>query len=314
VEPTQPIVIEKAVRVDFRSAVNQRRYSISVALPLVAAREKGYRVLYVLDGYWYFASAMEAVRKNAPDVVVVGISYPDDPAYIQSVLERHPSLPVWFKSEPAFRSVVFLERFYDLTLPASDAVLTSDLRSYGITLGVRDVGGLNDFLKVLETEIKPRVVAMAPIDSSNQTIFGHSLGGLAVLHALFVAPGAFRTFIAASPSIWWSEEAVLRGEAKFADAVRAGTTKPRVLVTVGSEEQTADPKVAAQFLLDSAEFAAQVRRNRMVDNALELTERLNALPASGDFKVEYAVFPAQSHGIAPWPALGRAVSFAFRSN
>ena len=308
----QPIVIEKAVRVDFRSEVNQRRYSISIALPLVAAPEKGYRVLYVLDGYWYFASAMEAVRKNAPDVVVVGVGYPDDEAYIESVLERHPALPVWFKAEPAFRSVVFLERFYDLTLPSSDDVLADDLRSYGTVLAAKDVGGLDDFLKVLETEIKPRVAAMAPIDSASQTIFGHSLGGLAVLHALFVAPGAFRNFIAASPSIWWSEKAVLRGESKLADAVRAGTAKPRLLVTMGSEEQTADPKVAAQFSLDAAEFVAQVGRHRMVDNARELTERLNALAAPGDFEVEYAVFPEQSHGIAPWPALGRAVSFAFR--
>lgn len=313
-EPTQPIVIEKAVRVDFRSAVNQRPYSISIALPLVAAPEKGYRVLYVLDGYWYFGSAMEAVRKNAPDVVVVGVGYPDDESYIQNVLERHPSLPVWFKAEPAFRSAVFLERFYDLSLPASDDVLASDLRTYGTVLAAKDVGGLNDFLKVLETEIKPRVAAMAPIDSSNQAIFGHSLGGLAVLHALFVAPSAFRTFIAASPSIWWSKEAVLGGEGKFADAVCAGTAKPRVLVTMGSEEQTADPKVAARFSLDSAEFVTQVGRHRMVDNARELTERLKALSGSGDFEIEYAVFPAQSHGIAPWPALGRAVSFAFRSS
>jgi predicted alpha/beta superfamily hydrolase len=312
VETTQPVIIANAVRVDFRSEVNQRRYSITVALPLVAAREKGYPVLYVLDGYWYFGSAVEAVRKNAPDVVVVGIGYPDDAAYIESVLERHPSLPVWFEDEPAFRSAVFLERFYDLGLPASHEVLASDLRGSGTRIGARDVGGLNAFLKVLETEIKPRVAAMAPIDCSNQAIFGHSLGGLAVVHALFVEPTAFRTFIAASPSIWWSEEAVLAGEAKFADAVRAGTATPRVLVTIGSEEQTPDPKVAAAFSLDFAEYAAHIRKHRMVENARELTNRLNALPGSGDFEVEYAVFPGQSHGIAPWPALGRAVSFAFR--
>jgi uncharacterized protein len=312
VETTQPVIIANAVRVDFRSEVNQRTYSISVALPLVAAARTGYPVLYVLDGYWYFGSAVEAVRKNAPDVVVVGIGYPDDEAYIESVLARHPSLPVWFKDEPTFRSAVFLERFYDLGLPASDEVLASDLRCYGTTLGAGDVGGLNDFLKVLETEIKPRVAAMAAIDSSNQAVFGHSLGGLAVVHALFVEPAAFRTFIAASPSIWWSEEAVLVGEAKFAAAVRAGMATPRVLVTIGSEEQTPDPKVAAGFSLDFAEYAAGIRRHRMVENARELAARLNALPGSGDFEVEYAVFPEQSHGIAPWAALGRAVPFAFR--
>jgi len=60
---------------------------------------------------------------------------------------------------------------------------------------------MDDFLKVIETDMKPRVFALAPVDRGNQTLFGHSFGGLTVLEALFREPGAFRTFVAASPSI-----------------------------------------------------------------------------------------------------------------
>jgi predicted alpha/beta superfamily hydrolase len=310
-ETQQPVVMENAARIDFRSEVNHRAYSINVGLPLVAFPEKGCPVLYVLDGNWYFGSAVEAVRVYAPGAVVVGIGYPNDEPYIKRVLEYHEHIPAYIKDQPAFRTVTYLERFYDLSLPASDGVLANDLDE-SIQIKAKDVGGLEAFLEVIETEIKPRVAAMAPIDSSNQAIFGHSIGGLAVLHALFVAPNAFRTFIAASPSIWWNGKAVLGGESKFADAVRAGTATPRVLITMGSEEQTPDPKYAARFGLDFEQQAAQIRRHRMVDNARELTERLKALRGSGAFEVEeYTVFPKQRHNIAAWSGLARAVSFAF---
>jgi ferri-bacillibactin esterase len=310
-EIKRPVIISKAFRFDFRSEVNQRSYSISVAPPLVALPEKGCPVLYVLDGDWYFGTAVEAVRNNAPTVAVVGIGYPDDEVFIEEALARHQPLPEWAKDEPAFRAVVGLERMYDLGLPMTEEVIAREFpKNSGVA--ARDVGGLDDFLEVLQGEIKPRVAASVPVDPSNQALFGHSLGGLAVVHALFVEPSAFRTFIAASPSIWWNDKAVLGGEAKFAQAVREGRVSPRVLITMGSEEDKADPAIAARASLEFEEYAAHVQRVRMVENARELTKRLQALQGSADFEVEeYAVFPKQDHGISPWPALGRAVSFAF---
>lgn len=268
-------------------------------------------MLYVLDGDWYFGSAVEAVRSNAPEVVVVGIGYPEDEPYIESVLERHRPLPPRTKDESPFRLAAGFERMYDLTLPASDEVLA---RSFTQDARIRaaDVGGLDAFLKVLETEIKPCIAAVAPLDGSNQVIFGHSLGGLAVLHALFVEPDAFRTFLAASPSVWWDGKALLKGERKFAEAVRTGIVTARVLITMGSEEQTADPRIVGKWGLNFAEYEVLVREHRMVENARELTERLKALSAAGTFEVEeFAIFPKQHHAISVWPALGRAVSFAF---
>jgi predicted alpha/beta superfamily hydrolase len=308
IKGTRPVVLANAQRVDFRSRINGRRYSLSVALPLVQVSGRASPVFYVLDGHWYFASAVEAVRANAPGVIVVGVSYPDDEAYVESVLARHRPLPVWLEAQRA-KAVAALEREYDLSLPATDESLASNCVP-GYVPTSKDVGGLDDFLRVLEAEVKPRVGALISVDDTNQVIFGHSLGGLAVIHALFVGPNAYRTFIASSPVIWWSEKAVLTGEAKFAEAVCTRKAAPRVLITMGGEED--DPEIAARFDLDVSRYAALVRKHRMIENARELIQRLRVLRGSDGYLVgDYALFPRQDHIASPWPALGRAVAFAF---
>jgi hypothetical protein len=310
----RPVSIPKTQIMDFVSRVNGRRYSVSVALPSAAAPENGYRVLYLLDGYAYFASATEAVRRNAPGVVVVGIGYPDDPAFVKSVLERHAPLPVaWLAGWPSDKVAFSIERYYDLTLPASDELLAERHMPGMFAPTAKDVGGLDDFLKTIETEVKPRIEALTSIDRSHQAFFGHSFGGLAVIHALFVEPDAFRTFIASSPSIWWNHRAVLADEAKFSAAVSNGTASARVLITVGGEEDIASPALAAKAGVDPAKSAATRQEARMVENARELTARLQALRGASGYEAEdYVVFPKQGHGTSPWPALGRAISFAFQ--
>lgn len=72
------------------SSVNGRQYVVTVALPFDPPPPAGYRTLYVLDAYWYFASAVEAVRsyREARDAVVVGIGYPDDQAWVDLTLTQ----------------------------------------------------------------------------------------------------------------------------------------------------------------------------------------------------------------------------------
>ncbi|HWE44827.1 MAG TPA: hypothetical protein VG407_02275 [Caulobacteraceae bacterium] len=55
-----------------------------------------------------------------------------------------------------------------------------------------------------------------------------------------------------------------------------------------------------------------MKKSRMVGNACDLTARLKTLHGGARYEVaDCAVFPDQGHGISPWPAMGRAVSFAF---
>jgi uncharacterized protein len=314
--PASAAVAEVSVpntrKVDFVSKVNGHRYSISVALPFEPAPAKGYGVLYVLDGYSYFASAAEIARPwNAPAVVVVGIGYPDDPAFVQSVMARRGPAPAVYGSLPASRIYPHLERGFDLTLPASGQVLEAESLKGFPKPKSENVGGLDDFLKTIETEVKPRVATLVPIDKANQAILGDSLGGLAVVHALFVEPNAFRTFIAGSPSIWWNNKAVLADEPKFAAAVSSGQASPRVLVTIGSTEST-PPKVPASWGVDPADLDALIGRARMVENGAELVAWLKTLHGGAGYVVaDYAVFDQESHATSPWPAMVRGISFAF---
>jgi predicted alpha/beta superfamily hydrolase len=292
------VTIPNTRRFEFTSKVNGHRYSISVALPFEAPKGRGYGVLYVLDGYNYFASAAEAVRgpDKAPGVVVVGIAYPDDPDYVKNVIAHRGPVSALFEGLPAFRVDSFLERFYDLSLPTSDATLAEMSRQGFPKWDSANFGGLDEFLKTIETEIKPRIAALAPIDPNNQAFFGHSFGGYAVLHALFVEPNAFHTFIIASPSIFWDNKEVLADRERFAAAVKAGRANPRVLVTMGSDERP--PDLPAGW--------------SMIENGRELVTWLKTLHGQPGYEVaDYAILDNTSHVFAPWPALARGVAFAF---
>jgi predicted alpha/beta superfamily hydrolase len=307
------VSIANTRRIDFTSQVNGHRYSISVAFPYGEAPPKGYGILYVLDGYAYFASATEVVRPwNAPDVVVVGIGYPTDSAYLKKVVANRGPAPAAFKSLPLSVVAQQLEREYDLTLPASDQELSQQQSPGSPPLKHQNVGGLDDFLKIIETEVKPRVSAMTRIDPARQALFGHSLGGLATLHALFTEPDAFGTFIIASPSIWWNNKAVLAGESTFATEVISGRASPKVLVTMGSEESSPPAIVPASWGISREDLAAALAKARMVENARELVVQLKALQGGKGYEVaDYAVFEQQSHALSPFTALARGVAFAF---
>jgi predicted alpha/beta superfamily hydrolase len=305
--------------VDFTSKVNGLDYRIQVALPYGPAPAKGYRALYVLDGYGYFATATEAVRGNgnAPDVVVVGIGYPTtSPGWASGVLDRH----LRGSGRPtggllAIFTAVGMERTFDLTPPADEAGLAAQAFPGAPKALPADVGGVDDLLKIIETEIKPRVAAMARIDTGNQVLFGHSLGGLAALHALFVEPEAFRTFIIASPSIWWVDRGVLKDEPAFAARVRSGAVHPRVLVTVGALES--GPPDAAHLPpgMSLAAVTEMSARARMVENGRELAARLKALHGQPPYEVaDFAVFAGQNHGISAWSAMAAGIVFAFQGD
>ena len=303
-------------QIDFTSAVNGHAYRIQVSLPRVPPPAAGYRVLYVLDGYNYFATAADAVRANgnAPDVVVVGIGYPFTREWAYGVLDRHvPSGPNRPPSEvTAISAAVGMERGYDLTLPATEAELAAQALPTGPKQLASDVGGVDDLLKIIETEIKPKVAALTKVDASNQVLFGHSLGGLATLQALFTEPNAFRTFIVASPSIWWNNRTVLKGQAAFAAKVKAGEAHPRVMVTMGALESDIPATAPPGMPLDA--LKARMAMARMVDNGRELATSLRAIKGQPPYEAaEYAVFPGQNHGISAWSAISAGIAFAFQT-
>ncbi|MEZ0469790.1 alpha/beta hydrolase-fold protein [Luteimonas salinilitoris] len=78
---------------------------------------------------------------------------------------------------------------------------------------LRPSGGAEKFLRFVKEEVMPfveRKYRTAPF----KIIAGHSVGGLATIHALTAHPDMFNAYLAVSPSLWWDKGAYLRSAAQ----------------------------------------------------------------------------------------------------
>ncbi len=64
-------------------------------------------------------------------------------------------------------------------------------------------GGADQFIAFLNNELKPEIAQQFPINSQQQSIYGHSFG--ACLLSFFSKPDAFQRYFAASPSLWFDQ-------------------------------------------------------------------------------------------------------------
>jgi len=291
--PKTPVTVGLSQQIDFTAKANGKAYRLFIAAPFTPPPPGGYPVVYVLDGNGYFGSVTEAVRLRSAlggeiaGAVVVGIGYPTDNLMI-----------------PMAR------RFYDLTqtplAPAERDKMEKPMKAMGFN--EIEYGGADVLLDIIEAEIKPLVAGAFPTNPKRSALFGHSLGGLAVLNALFKRPQAFETYLAISPSIWWAGRDVLKGEAAFAGKLKAGAA-PRVFIGVGGLEQTA-PSSEPPPGMTRAEIAKSVAEAAMIDNASALGKRLQALKAGPGYKVVYKTFEGETHGSVPWATFKPAFDLA----
>ncbi|QST01035.1 alpha/beta hydrolase [Pontibacillus sp. ALD_SL1] len=192
-------------------------YELSVFTPNQSAPPSGYPVLYVLDGNAFFQMVADAIKLQSrrPDAtgvspaVVVGIGYPG--------------------GEPFNRD----RRFIDYTPPAE----TTELPPMPNGNSWPENGGANQFLSFIKEEVQPFVIDRFEINPDEQTIFGHSLGGLFALYTLFNDPSTFSGYIATSPSIWWNQQAVLEQETPFLHKLDTHQEPIRLFLSVGSLEK-----------------------------------------------------------------------------
>ncbi len=79
-------------------------------------------------------------------------------------------------------------------------------------------GGAPQFLAFIKNELIPYVNGKYPSNGQN-TIFGHSLGGLFTMYALLSEPGICKAYVAADPSFWWDNNYIHRLAAQKLSAV-----------------------------------------------------------------------------------------------
>lgn len=313
------VAVPGTQRIEFDSAINGESYTLLVRTPLTPPPPQGHPVIYVLDGDFWFGTAADIALSIGdparwPVVVAIGHGVFDDLEVVARYAARQPGdeSPLGIRDISSANNTM---RFRDYTLPVAPAHRAPAWT--GLTPA--NVGGVDEFLRVIEDEIKPKVAELVPVDADNQALFGHSIGGLAVLRALLTKPTAFRTFIAASPAIWWDGDAVLADEQDFSNAVEAGTAAPRVLLTVGATEP--DSPNPPQSLIDTlpadraAELTAYVsmagRWSGMVSGTRGLAERLATLDGPAPYRAAFVAFDGEGHASSVPAALSRAMQFAF---
>jgi predicted alpha/beta superfamily hydrolase len=65
-------------------------------------------------------------------------------------------------------------------------------------------GGGDNFLRFIREELIPYVNKTYPSNGDN-TLWGHSLGGMFATYAMLKEPALFRSYIVVDPSIWWDK-------------------------------------------------------------------------------------------------------------
>jgi predicted alpha/beta superfamily hydrolase len=280
---SRPIAMANSEQWTMRSKAG-RTFEISIARPSGAAPEHGYPVMYVLDPSTAFATLVDTVRNHEQTfgpVVVVGVGYASD-------------------AEEENRS-------FDLT-PVTDP---KDLPP-GPPAGWGGAHGGNDaFLAFILDELKPAVATVVAVDPSRQALFGHSLGGLFVLHVLFSRSDAFDTYIAGSPSIWWGKKAILREVPAFKDAQAKSRSQKRLLITVGELEAIASPediRLGEALKVDANKLMKDAKQ---VSNSADLARDLSSLGTSG-LRMQRVAFPEETHNSVIPAYLARGARFTLQ--
>ncbi|GGJ21447.1 alpha/beta hydrolase [Neoroseomonas lacus] len=282
-EDGNPVPIAGLRAIDLAPRAGGPAWRIFLRIPPGAPPAAGWPALFLLDANAVMGTATDALRVQAAwpagtgirDAVLVGIGYPTEAAY-DSVRRS------WDYSPPPGRS-------YPPHRPDGPPVRT---------------GGALDFLRFIETELKPFLAARVALDPALQAIFGHSFGGLFVLTALFTTPRAFTHWIAMSPSIYWEDHAVLAAERRFAAMPAEQRGTPRLLMAVGEYERHLAPFQRDQP--DAAARLARLQATRHFENVRETADRLRPLGVA----VTVEEIPHETHMSMLPQAINMAMRFA----
>lgn len=254
------VTIERSARFIVEARSVDERYQIDVRevgtsrAPL-RPRQK-LPVIYVLDGNTQFqivgpladvlaASRLSGMGPGIPQALMVSIGYAPDPA--MSVAANLENITMNRR-----------HRDYTPVLDPEWLALNPDLPPHS---------GAPDFLAFIDTELKPFIASRYPVDPNDQTIVGHSMGGLFVLYALLHSPTSFDRYVAGSPGLAWGEYRPLGENARFDGGGRVSPAA--VYVSAGSLEE-AD----------------------MIETATAMSE---ALKDSSNTNVTFEVIPGENH-------------------
>ena len=243
------------------------RYRVSVLRPAVPPPADGYPVLLLLDGNAAEQDLTQTGALATPEgrtVAIVTIGYDTDQRFEVTA------------------------RAYDYT-PA----LVPGTPEHDPLDATRRSGGADGFLAFIQTTLLPAVERQIPVDRRRLGLWGHSYGGLFVLHAL-QHTDTFHCHIAASPSLWWRDGYLFKRRDDFRE--RLAGRRFGLLVTRGTAETTRRPGDDEPRALEPRALARWRQTSSVPPNAAEeFAGSLQSLPGA---RIAYLELPGLSHGEA----------------
>ena len=268
--------------IDLVSSVNSRGYRLRIAVPRAAPPAAGWPALLVLDGDAYFGLMSDVMRNRGElageitPFVVVAIGYPD------------PQPDAWHT-----------RRVLDFTPSACQSQLL-----------VGHTGGLESFLDTLEKDVLPLLQQRLGIDRQSSAIWGHSLGGLAVLAALLSRPTLLRSWLAVSPAIWAAEADLEERLAGFSRHTKDLCLPRAVHIAVGADEEQLPRRLPPGSQHSREELQRLIAQARMVGRARDWAARLRTLPGHA-LTLRLDVIADESHVSVAYAALRPGLNLAF---
>lgn len=281
---TKPVVIPATEVHDVHSVRADADFQIWVAQPIAGFTPfpPGPRqCLYVLDANLFFGTAVEMTRLMSqlygelPPLVVVGIAYDTTEPAVQGELRARDFTPT---ADAGFEArLETIPNAPKPTLPAG-----------------RRLGRAPQFLDFLTKEVRPFIEKSYDVTQEGSALFGSSLGGLFVLHAMLERPSAFDAYISVSPAIWWDDGFLLRREAEL--AARRSDLDATLFMAVGSGEERPDIPALAPF--------------KMVTNLRAFADRLSGR-SYRSLDLATLVAEGESHTSVVPVALARGLRYLF---
>lgn len=243
--------------------------------------EAGWPALWLLDGNAVIATAVDAMRAqafwpmgtNLGWGALIAVGYPTDDAY-DSFRRSWDLGPPPGRSYPPFRE-------------GGPEVCT---------------GGGAEMARFLIEDARDFLAGHIRLDLENQSLFGHSFGGLFALWMMFTRPSSFRNIIAASPAITWEDSFLLA----HLEGFDPSGAVPRVHLSAGEWEgerlapfQEHGPEREARL--------AEKTRTRTIAAACEMAEKLTRKGC----EVGYEAYAQETHMSVLPVAVNRALHWAF---
>ena len=244
----------------------ERRYRVWLAIPHSPPPEQGYSSLTLLDG--------NAVLHHLQEDWLAPLSENTLPVLIM----------VGYDTDLLF-DVVARQRDYTPALPGEG--LIPDPRR-----PERLGGGADAFLALLETRIKPEVQKRARLNLAQQSLWGHSFGGLFALYALASPSSTFTRYIPVSPATYWHNHAIDH-------YLKDRPSRAQVWLARGTDEVRATPDM---------DDAAIARLTQQGSDAFMTT--VQTLAQHPPLQVHWKPFPGLSHGAMLPASLPDALAIA----